>query len=173
MAFLVFMIILHLYSDHCFGQHSMGYDAAGSGIKCTKCIVGTKAPEIICSECTRGRDNADKPFTCRRCNIGVSSAQPFICRRCSNTNTNADINSCDGLTTTTTTEDSVSREQRLAELRRTLNCRRGYSADFIDEVIEKKYSDGNIQRINARIQEDLRKFPELHCNENNNFCKLC
>ena len=40
MAFLVFMIILHLYSDHCFGQHSMNYDA---GMKCTKCIVGTKA----------------------------------------------------------------------------------------------------------------------------------
>ena len=135
-------------------------------MKCTKCIFGTKARESICSDCTR---DGDKPFMCRRCNIGPTSAQPFICRRCSNTNTNADINSCDGLTTTTTTEDSVSREQRLAELRRTLNCRRGYSADFIDEVIEKKYSDGNIQRINARIQEDLRKFPELHCNENNNL----
>ena len=88
-----------------------------------------------------------------------------------------DINSCDGLTTTTTTEDSVSREQRLAVLRRTLNCRRGYSAHFIDEVIEKKYRKGTntelIQRINARIQEDVRKFPELRCNENNNFCKLC
>ena len=168
------MIILHLYSDHCFGQHSMNYDA---GMKCTKCIVGTKAPESICSDCTRGRDNADKPFTCRRCNIGVSSAQPFICRGCSNTNTSPDINSCDGLTTTTTTEDSVSREQRLAVLRRTLNCRRGYSAHFIDEVIEKKYRKGTntelIQRINARIQEDLRKFPELHCNVNNRNCRDC
>ena len=101
----------------------------------------------------------------------------LICRHCSNTNTSPDINSCDGLTTTTTTEDSVSREQRLAVLRRTLNCRRGYSAHFIDEVIEKKYRKGTntelIQRINARIQEDIRKFPELRCNENNNFCKLC
>ena len=170
MAFLTFMIILHLYSDPCFGQPTM--DDADAGMRCSKCIVGTKAREYICSDCTRGGDNADKPFTCRRCDIGASSAQPFLCRRCINTNTNADINSwSDGLTTTTapSTGDNASREQRLAELRRTLNCRRGYSADFIDEVIEKKYSDGNIQRINARIQEDLRKFPELHCNENNNL----
>ena len=147
MAFLVFMIILHLYSDHCFGQQSMGYDAAGSGMKCTKCIVGTKAPEIICSECTRGRDNADKPFTCRRCNIGVSSAQPFICRRCSNTNTNADINSCDGLTTTTapSTGDNASREQRLAALRRFLIETRGWTADRADRW------------INININEEKRR----------------
>ena len=92
MAFLIFMIILHLYSDPCFGQPTMD-DAAATGMKCSKCIVGTKAQESICSDCTRGGGNADKPFTCRKCDIGASSAQPFLCRRCINTNTNADINS--------------------------------------------------------------------------------
>ena len=38
-------------------------------------------------------------------------------RRCINTNTNPDINSCDGLTITI--EDNVSKEQILAELKRT------------------------------------------------------
>ena len=79
MAFLIFMIILHLYSDPCFGQPTMD-DAAATGMKCSKCIVGTKAQESICSDCTRGEDNADKPFTCRKCDIGASSAQPFLCR---------------------------------------------------------------------------------------------
>ena len=91
MAFLIFMIILHLYSDPCFCQPTM--DDAATGMKCSKCIVGTKARESICSDCTRGGDNADKPFTCRSCDIGASSAQPFLCRRCINSNTNADINS--------------------------------------------------------------------------------
>ena len=78
MAYLLFMIILHLYSDPCFGQNSMGDDAArprtrmsATGMKCTKCIVGNKARESICSDCTRGGDNAEKPFTCRKCDIGV------------------------------------------------------------------------------------------------------
>ena len=116
MAFLMLMLMLifNLYSDLCFGQKSMGdEDVAASnprtgmgstggstGFKCTKCIIGAKARESICSDCST--DNADKPFTCRRCNIGTS-AQPFICRHC--TNSNPDINSscdCDGLTTATT-----------------------------------------------------------------------
>ena len=114
MAFLMLMIILNLYSDLCNGQNSMGdeNDAAlnpsrtgmgstggSTGFKCTKCIIGAKARESICSDCSR--DDADKPITCRRCNIGTS-AQPFICRSC--TNSNPDINSCecDGLTTATT-----------------------------------------------------------------------
>ena len=140
MAFLVFMIILHLYSDHCFGQHSMNYDA---GMKCTKCIVGTKAPESICSDCTRGRDNADKPFTCRRCNIGVSSAQPFICRRCFSTNSNLDINSwSDGLTTV------PSREQKLAELRRLIIETGG--AHMVDRLVEA-VENSSIESINEAI----------------------
>ena len=82
MAFLIFMIILHLYSDPCFGQPTM--DDAATGMKCSKCIVGTKARESICSDCTRGGDNADKPFTCRKCDIGLllcsapSVPQPVI-----------------------------------------------------------------------------------------------
>ena len=133
------MIILHLYSDPCFGQPTMD-DGAAAGMRCSKCIVGTKARESICSDCTRGGDNADKPFTCRRCDIGASSAQPFLCRRCINTNTNADINSCDGLTTTTasSTGDNASREQRLAEIRRLLIEIQGQTADRADRFIGKR-----------------------------------
>ena len=106
---------------------------------------GAQSTEIICSECTRGRDNADKPFTCRRCNIGVSSAQPFICRRC--INTNPDINSCDGVATEI--GDNASKEQRLAELRRL----------FIEKFrIEKNvdwkvgnYQHYNINQLNKKI----------------------
>ena len=103
MAFLtMFMIILNLYSDLCFGQNLNGMGSTGesTGFKCTKCVIGAKARESICSDCSR--DDADKPITCRRCNIGTS-AQPFICRSC--TNSNPDINNsceCDGLTTATT-----------------------------------------------------------------------
>ena len=113
MAFLMLMLILNLYSDLCNGQNSMGDedDAAlnprtgmgstggSTGFKCTKCIIGAKARESICSDCSR--DDSDKPIKCRRCNIGTS-AQPFICRSC--TNSNPDISSCDcdGLTTATT-----------------------------------------------------------------------
>ena len=102
MAFLTtFMIILNLYSDLCFGQNLNGMGSTGesTGFKCTKCVIGAKARESICSDCSR--DDADKPITCRRCNIGTS-AQPFICRSC--TNSNPDINSsceCDGLKTAT------------------------------------------------------------------------
>ena len=79
------MITLNLYSDLCNGQNSMGDedDAAlnprtgmgstggSTGFKCTKCIIGAKARESICSDCSR--DDADKPITCRRCNIGTSA----------------------------------------------------------------------------------------------------
>ena len=146
MAFLMFMIILHLYSDPCFGQNSMGDDAArprsATGMKCTKCIVGTKARESICSDCSR--DGAGKPFTCRRCNIGTTG-QPFLCRRC--INTNPDINSCDGVATEI--GDNASKEQRLAELRRL----------FIEKFrIEKNvdwkvgnYQHYNINQLNKKI----------------------
>ena len=157
MAFLIFMIILHLYSDPCFGQPTM--DDAATGMKCSKCIVGTKARESICSDCTRGGGNADKPFTCGRCDIGASSAQPFLCKRCINTNTNADINSwSDGLTTTTasSTGDNASREQRLAELRRLLIERRGMPACRAEGWIEhrmKKNRDRSLQFINILISQ--------------------
>ena len=158
MAFLIFMIILHLYSDPCFGQPTMD-DGAATGMKCSKCIVGTKAQESICSDCTRGEDNADKTFTCRKCDIGASSAQPFLCRGCINTNTNADINSwSDGLTTTTasSTGDNASREQRLAELRRLLIERRGMPACRAEGWIEhrmKKNRDRSLQFINTLISQ--------------------
>ena len=142
MAFLIFMVILHLYSDPYFCQ-SMGDDAAVSlkprtgmratEVKCSKCIVGSKAPESVCSDCTRERDNADKPFTCRRCKVGISPPQPFICRRCFSTNSNLDINSwSDGQTTV------PSREQRLAELRRLLIEIQGQTADRADRFIGKR-----------------------------------
>ena len=157
MAFLTFMIILHLYSDPCFCQPTMD-DGADAGMRCSKCIVGTKAQEDICSDCTRGGDNADKPFTCRRCEIGASSAQPFLCRRCINTNSNPDINSCDGLTTTTapSTGDNASREQRLAELRRLLIETRDLTADRADRWINirmKKKGDRSLQFINRLISD--------------------
>ena len=101
MAFLTtFMIILNLYSDLCFGQNLNGMGSTGesTGFKCTKCVIGAKARESICSDCSR--DNADKPFTCRRCNIGTS-AQPFLCRSCTNSNPNINSCECDGLTTAT------------------------------------------------------------------------
>ena len=147
------MIILHLYSDPCFGQPTMD-DAAATGMKCSKCIVGTKAREYICSDCTSGGDNTDKPFTCRRCDIGASSAQPFLCRRCINSNTNADINSCDGLTTTTA--PGTEREQRLAELRRLLIETRDLTADRADRWINirmKKKGDRSLQFINRLISD--------------------
>ena len=149
------MIILHLYSDPCFGQPTMD-DGAAAGMRCSKCIVGTKAQEDICSDCTRGGDNADKPFTCRRCDIGASSAQPFLCRRCINTNTNADINSwSDGLTTTTA--PGTEREQRLAELRRLFIEIRGWTADRADRWIEKRMrNNGGLQFINRLISKYSR-----------------
>ena len=151
MAFLIFIIILHLYSDPCFGQPTMD-DGADAGMKCSKCIVGTKARESICSDCTRGGDNADKPFTCRRCDIGASSAQPFLCRRCINTNTNADINSCDGLTTTTA--PGTEREQRLAELKRVIVDRGFLTADRADRWIEIRMKKNNsLQYINDLISK--------------------
>ena len=148
------MIILHLYSDPCFGQPTMD-DGATAGMRCSKCIVGTKAQEDICSDCTRGGDNADKPFTCRRCDIGASSAQPFLCRRCINTNTNADINSCDGLTTTTA--PGTEREQRLAELKRVIVDRGFLTADRADRWIEKRMrNNGSLQFINRLISKYSR-----------------
>ena len=152
MAFIVFMVILHLYSDPCFCQ-SMRDAAAVSprsrtgmsatGVKCSKCIVGSKAPESVCSECTRERDNADKPFTCRRCKVGISPPQPFICRRCFSTNSNLDINSwSDGLTTV------PSREQRLAELRRLIIENGG--AHMVDRLVEA-VENSSIESINEAI----------------------
>ena len=150
MAFLISMIILHLYSDPCFCQPTM--DDAATGMKCSKCIVGTKARESICSDCTRGGDNADKPFTCRRCDIGASSAQPFLCRRCINTNSNPDINSCDGLTTTTA--PGTEREQRLAELKRVIVDRGFLTADRADRWIEIRMKKNNsLQYINDLISK--------------------
>ena len=152
MAFIVFMVILHLYSDPCFCQ-SMRDAAAVSprsrtgmsatGVKCSKCIVGSKAPESVCSDCTRERDNADKPFTCRRCKVGISPPQPFICRRCFSTNSNLDINSwSDGLTTV------PSREQRLAELRRLIiETGRAHMVDRLVEAVE----NSSIESINEAI----------------------
>ena len=156
MAYLLFMIILHLYSDPCFGQNSMGDDAArprsATGMKCTKCIFGTKARESICSDCTR---DGDKPFTCRRCNIGPTSAQPFLCRRC--INTNPDINSCDGLETTL--DNNASRERRLAELRRL----------FIEKFGIKKHIDikmGNYQHYSAnQLNNKINYFKNKKCLE--------
>ena len=152
MAFLIFMVILHLHSDPCFCQ-SMGDDAAVSPrprtgmsateVKCSKCIVGSKAPESVCSDCTRERDNADKPFTCRRCKVGISPPQPFICRRCFSTNSNLDINSwSDGLTTV------PSREQRLAELRRIIIEKGG--AHMVDRLVEA-VENSSIESINEAI----------------------
>ena len=113
--FFCFLIILHLCSDPILGQsinekwiNGQWTGTHAHGIQCTKCIIGAKAREYICSGCAK--DNANKPFTCRRCK-DETSAEPFICRRC--TNSNPDINSrdcsdsgisscdCDGLKTTT------------------------------------------------------------------------
>ena len=153
MAFIVFMVILHLYSDPCFCQ-SMDDDAAVSPrprtgmsaairMKCAKCIIGSKALESVCSECTRERDNADKPFTCRRCKVGISPPQPFICRRCFSTNSNLDINSwSDGLTIV------PSREQKLAELRRLIIETGG--AHMVDRLVEA-VENSSIESINEAI----------------------
>ena len=156
MAYLLFMIILHLYSDPCFGQNSMGDDAArprsATGMKCTKCIFGTKARESICSDCTR---DGDKPFTCRRCNIGPTSAQPFLCRRC--INTNPDINSCDGVGMQI--DNNASREQRLAEIRRLL----------VEKFTFKKNIDlklGNYQHFSVnQLNNKINYFKNKECGE--------
>ena len=82
--FFCFLIILHLCSDPILGQSinekwiNKWTGTHNHGSQCTKCIIGAKPREYICSGC--GKDNANKPFTCRRCKDGTP-AQPSLERK--------------------------------------------------------------------------------------------